>query len=221
MIPDPFARTVMLPIRVNAGVVEFFYGGALPALKDGTIADLVVPASALEDQRLLGPLSNRLDVPILPKGTRLIAGIRDCSKLPALPEKYRLDGLPLGFSGHAEIVLQDALVLRFRGTKRAILSSCKCLLPAFTRAEGTAGPDTADSINHAYSMLSTKYEITRRSHTGNVFHTVFYRAADKRGRRVWEPLDLLRQRHEAIIARRFKDLVKAGNEQVHSRETHG
>jgi hypothetical protein len=132
MIPDPFARTVVLPIRVRAGVVEFFHGGALPALKDGTIGDLVVPSFALEDQRLLAPLSNPLEIPILPKGTRLLAGLRNCDGLPALPETWRSDGLPPGFSGHAEIVLQTALELRFRGTKRAILNPCECQMPAWT-----------------------------------------------------------------------------------------
>ncbi len=212
MIPDPFARTVVLPVRVKAGMVEFYYGGALPALKDGTVGDLVVPSSALQDQELLAPLSNPLDVPILPKGTHLLAGLGGAAEPPSLPDEYCSDSLPLGFSGHAVIVLQESLELRFRGTKRAILKPCKCLLPALSQAGAGDGQDTATSVNHAYSMLSTAYETWRRSHTGNVFQMVFYCAADKHGRRVWEPLDFLRQRHEAIIATRFKDLVKAGTE---------
>jgi len=118
MIPDPFARTVVLPVRVIAGVVEFYYGGALPALKDGTIGDLVEPSSALQNWEILAPLSNSLDVPILAKGIHLLAGIRGRAETLSLSDEYRPASLPLGFAGYAVIVLQESLELRFRGTKR-------------------------------------------------------------------------------------------------------
>ncbi|MEO8329757.1 MAG: hypothetical protein ABI586_07135, partial [Candidatus Nanopelagicales bacterium] len=197
MIPDPFARTVVLPVRVRAGVVEFFYGGPLPALNDDAIGDLVGPAMALKDQQLLGPLSNHLDVPILPSGTHLLAGLRPEAECPELPSQYRSDVLLHGFSAYAEIILQQPLELRFRGTKRATLKSCECLVPAVAKMGGASKGSIADSINHAYSILSTLFETRRRAHTGNVFQIVFYRSAKADGRRVWEPLEVLRQRLEA------------------------
>lgn len=33
--PDPFAKTVKIPVRIKDGKVEFIYGGALPELKKG------------------------------------------------------------------------------------------------------------------------------------------------------------------------------------------
>jgi len=206
MIPETLARTIKLPIRVRSGVIEFFYGGPLPTLEEGAIGDLVVPALALKDQRLLGPLSNHLDVPVLPRGTRLLAGLRPDAELPELAKPFRLDRLPHGFAAFAEIILQESLVMRFRGTKRALLKPCRCRVPAVLGV-GHQKDDLADSINHAYSRLSTALETRRRSHTGNVFHVVFYRSADARGHRTWEPLELLRERVEAKTALRLRRLV--------------
>jgi hypothetical protein len=205
MIPDPLEKKVVLPVRFRSGFVEFFYGGPLPALQDGVIGDLVVPAFAVQDQRLLGPLSNHLDVPVLPKGTRLLAGLRPDTRLPDLERQLRKDRPQEGFPTYAEIILRESLELRLRGTKRAVLKSCRCQIPSLD--DGSSEDDWADSVNHAYSRLSMAFETQRRSHTGNVFQVVFYRSVDARRHRTWEPLEILRQRIEAKIALRFRQLA--------------
>ena len=57
-----------------------------------------------------------------------------------------------------------ALRLTLRGTKKPQLLSVKCDIPALGKV--------ANSLNHAYSLISEAYEIERISHIGNVFETV-------------------------------------------------
>lgn len=45
--------------------------------------------------------------------------------------------------------------------------SVKCDIPALGKV--------ANSLNHAYSLISEAYEIERISHIGNVFKKVYYR----------------------------------------------
>ncbi len=49
-------------------------------------------------------------------------------------------------------------------------------------------PEKADSLNHAFTLLSEKYEPWRKSHTGNVYSRMFFLAQDEK----WHPLDVLR-----------------------------
>jgi hypothetical protein len=45
----------------------------------------------------------------------------------------------------------------------------------------------AQSLNHAFTLLSTKFETERISHTGNVFAQVFFR-----GKMGWHALNEVR-----------------------------
>jgi hypothetical protein len=206
MIPDPLEKRVSLAVRIHSGGVELLDGEQLPAIKDGTIGELLVPAFAIKDERLLSHLSYRFDVEVLNAGTRLLAGLRPERTVPAISEAFRHDRLPMDFPAFAEIIIQKPLRLYARGAKRAMLQPCVCLIPALTEApNGTT--KSAVSVNHAYTLLSTAFETRRRSHTGNVFHTVFFRAADRRGNRTWEPLEMLRRRMEATFATRGQELT--------------
>lgn len=208
MIPDPIERTVVLPVRVRDGRVEFFYGGPLPALEEDTIGDLVVPAFSLKNQALLGPLSNHLDVPILPAGTRLMAGLRPDRHLREISPQFRSDRFPQDFTAFAEITLKQSLELRSRGTKRAALNPCMCHIPVLNVAD-KSDDGLAKSVNHAYTRLSERFETYRRSHTGNVFQAVFFRDVDPDRGRSWAPLEILRRRIEAKIEQRFRSLAGA------------
>jgi hypothetical protein len=57
------------------------------------------------------------------------------------------------------------LQLRIRTGKDATLVDCECEIPAINA--------TAKSVNEAYTRISTNFEPSRRSHTGNVFNCVF------------------------------------------------
>ena len=206
MIPDPYEKKVVIPVRIRNGVVESYYAGKLPALEENAVGELVLPFNALKDRTLVGPLGNHLDVPFLPRWTRLFAGLNPSEALPAVGARYNEDVWPTGFRGFAEIVLLEALELRLRGSKRAMLKPCKCRIPALGRQAWCDGK--AESVNHAYTVLSEKFEPQRVSHTGNVFDRVFYRSADVKGRRVWEPLRTLRDRIEPKLAIRLDHLIK-------------
>jgi hypothetical protein len=199
MIPDPLEKRVSLTVRIHSGGIELLGGEQLPAIKDGTIAELLVPAFAIKDERLLSHLSHRLDVEVLNAGTRLLAGLRPERTLPAISEAFRHDRLPMDFPAFAEMIIQRPLRLYARGARRAMLQPCLCLIPALVAGADGMG-ESAVSVNHAYTLLSTAFETQRRSHTGNVFQTVFFRAADRRGNRMWEPLETLRRRMEAKFA---------------------
>jgi hypothetical protein len=209
MIPDPVEKRVVLPVRCRAGAIEFFYGGPLPTLEEGTIGELVVPMFALKNQSLLSALNGPSDVELFPERTTLLAGLRPEREIPLLPEPFRDDKLPLGFHGFAEIVLQQPLVLRLRGTKRAVLKPCICRMPALPQSSAEESY-VAESVNHAYTLLSTAFETHRRSHTGNVFQTVFFRVTNALGPPMWQPLEDLRQQYETEFASRVRGLVNGG-----------
>ena len=58
---------------------------------------------------------------------------------------------------------------------------------------------TAISLNHAFTLLSERYETQRISHTGSAYSRVFYQEADGR----WYPLADLREGVLASVERRF------------------
>ena len=208
MIPDALAKTVLLPVRIRDGKVEYFYGGELPSLRDGTIADLVVPAYALVNQQLIGALANELAFSVLPKRSRLLVGLKPEPAGAPLIDRVGKDQMPHEFGWFAEVILEEQLGMRFRGTKRAILEPCTCLVPALNGAD--AAPYVAESLNHAYTKLSERFEQYRRSHTGNAFQVVFYRGVGSSRERSWEPLETLRRRFERKIEQRFRTLANSG-----------
>lgn len=165
---------VRVPVHVtDEGSLAFYYGGPLPKLRAGTIADLVVPAHAFEVPYQLELLQRTDKVEVLAKGALLAVHIseRSLAKLDAslLPHVHPLEGnhptLPAG--GHwVRAVLQDPLLASIRGAQVAELTACRVCIPALER--------TVASVNEAYTRISEVFESHRRSHTGNVFEKVCY-----------------------------------------------
>ena len=171
MIPDPFEKTVCIPIKFHNGKIEFLYGGPIPELDEGTIGDLVVPEYCLSDKEKLKILSKENVIELLPEGSRLMVSINpkhslnnNNSKLLYL-NKHNTHPPHQGYL--AEIILSQPLFLKLRGTKSAVLKECECTIPALPK-------ENVKSVNHAYSLLSSKFETTRLSHTGNVFDKVYF-----------------------------------------------
>jgi hypothetical protein len=79
-----------------------------------------------------------------------------------------------------EVALKANLSLQVRGDQEARLSPCLCTIPALRHE--------AESLNHAFTLISEAYETKRRSHSGNVFERAY--AQDERGN--WQKLDELR-----------------------------
>jgi hypothetical protein len=152
--------------------------GRLPALKDGTLGDLTVPAEAFEDPNVAIRLSAESKEPFLNAETLLIAHINPQSAPIALLAKVAPSAS--GFLGTGvEFLLKEEQQVLNRGTKNSVLLHCRCYIPSLETE--------AKSINHAYSLISQAYEPHRISHTGNVFSKVFYKDGP-----VWKPLEALR-----------------------------
>lgn len=121
-----------------------------------------------------------------------------------LIDRVGKDRMPFEFGWFAEALLQEPLEMRFRGTKRAVLAPCSCAVPAL---DGVDAPLMAESLNHAYTKLSERFEPYRRSHTGNAFQLVFYLGVGADREHSWEPLETLRKRFERKIEQRFRTLA--------------
>jgi hypothetical protein len=72
------------------------------------------------------------------------------------------------------------LKLQVRGDQEARLCPCVCAIPSLDKK--------AQSLNHAFTLISEAYETLRRSHSGNVFERVY--AQDKTNK--WVSLDEIR-----------------------------
>ena len=194
-IPDPYERTVKVPVMFVDGVPKPYFGGSWPAIKEGTIGELVLPAWSFVRPQDAVLLSAPLTAPILSKGEELLVALNASAHGDDLLQSRDLPILPT-FRRFAKIRLEDELRLTLRGTKKASLDSCRCLLPALDK--------TVDSLNEAYTQLSIHYEPHRRSHTGNVFRHFFFRSKDRAGKAIWQPLDRKRQAIETKLTRRFQ-----------------
>lgn len=192
MLHDPLEKTVKIPVRIVDGKPVFFYGGDLPKLKEGAIGDLVLPSYAVLDKDKLLHLEEEQECDFLPKGTRLLANVRREVRSAYLIVNDGQKDLPWGIAGgFVEFFLEEDLKMKMRGTKKPVLLPCPCSSPALD--------EQAISVNHAYTLISTKFEPERKSHTGNVFNKVFFKAQNGH----WRALDDLRQSIEADFEQRF------------------
>ena len=71
----------------------------------------------------------------------------------------------LGKGFGVEFELRNDLYLRVRSSKSSLLVECDCRIPSLMF--------DAQSVSEAYARISTEFEPSRRSHTGNVFNCVF------------------------------------------------
>jgi hypothetical protein len=186
MIPDPYRKTLRVPVRFKNGQWELFHGGNLPRIKEGTVADLVIEAHSFEDTREARLLEVDETVTILGKGATLMARISldYCDHVSGLIELLKVEP-PLALrASFLEIQLKDDLTMNLTLGKQARLNDCPCLLPTLQIE--------ARSLNHAYTLGSRHYETRRRSNGGSVFLCVYF---EDNG--VWRPLASLRTEYEA------------------------
>jgi hypothetical protein len=204
-IGDKTKKTVRILVQFRPGSILRSDGTPLPIIRDGTIANLVLPASALADEAERQKLEEESAKELLPAKTSVFVGLnptgttkedRDllilasdlkCGPDPRAPKTP--SGVPQaprtligrGYDRFAEVVLKEPLILRIRGDKKPSLEECKCCIPVL-RTE-------ARSLNHAFTLLSVAFEAERISHTGNVFARGFCRCAKSKD---WRSLNELR-----------------------------
>jgi hypothetical protein len=201
-IPDTLEKKVQIPVSIVDGQVVSFYGGPLPALREGTMGELVVPVYSVSDRKWLEVLDGQTKQVIAGVGEALWVQV-NVPALSKIDEKLKkhlvADERPLQLVAgryQVKILLLADLVLRQPGTKRALLLPCDCEIPALD--------GVASSLNEAYTRISQAYEVQRRGHTGNVFHKVFCTEWFD-GREWLVSLDTKRNRMEAEYE---KELVK-------------
>ncbi len=201
---DPsWTEKLTLPVRRVGERWEFFYGGDVPVAQ-GSFGELTISAAALADEKFRQTVSKQMRVKILDEGATLVAALSDrqCSDADRRWPWDRMHDVPIGTTRFVPVSIgpliprskrqdeadttlprRDAgLWLRLRGLSRCELECSSVNMPA------GFDPGTATSLNHAFTLLSTRYETHRISHTGNVYAHFFYQ--DKDGR--WYPLDDLR-----------------------------
>lgn len=204
--PD-WTEKVTVPVKRVGETWEFFYGGDVP-VRDGTLGELTIDASAIHDETFLRRVTTEATFKILDEKTPLLVALSDRSRHggrvgPWPPDKEYPLSLPLGTTRLARITLgppkskvstatnaqqpllpeNGGLWLRLKGLEKCELASSTILMP-----DGFPTP-TAASLNHAFTLLSREYEKHRISNTGNVYTRVFYQDRDK----CWYPLDDLRR----------------------------
>lgn len=198
---DNWTEKVTVPIKKVAGKWEFFYGGEVP-VRDGAMADITLNTQDINDERFKARVTKELRVRVLDEGTRLLVALSDhACRMSEQLRKFAY-GPPPGATRAVEIRLgplkqknkekqmeihevveSGGLWLKVKGLERCELQASTVLMP-----DGL-GVKTAVSLNHAFTLLSEKYETHRLSHTGNVYERIFYREHNDR----WYPLNDLRQ----------------------------
>lgn len=212
------ARKLTLPVKMVNGQWEFLLGGAVP-VKDGTVAELTVPMDRITDAEFAKRVTAESTVKVLSAGTKLYVALSDRASAlqPAdMFERIEIDYqyLPRGYSRFLAITIgpptdqqakqrglfeeekEGGLFLRQIGLDRTEILSSSIKLP-----EGF-DPPFAQSLNHAFTLLSERYETHRLSHTGNVYTSMYYLESNGR----WYPLDLLR---EGIRADAERQVIQA------------
>lgn len=196
MFHDALEKTVKIPVKIVDGKPVFFYGGDLPKLREGAIGDLILPAYAVIDKDNLEKLEQEQTRDLLPEGSLLLVNIKSDVSSKYILTHGSNDDLPKSASGDfVELYLKTDLKMKMRGTKTPVLSNCACFVPALENPE-----ETPISLNHAFTLISTKFETKRLSHTGNVFTKLYF----KTEKGIWSQLDNLRKSVEADFEQRFQ-----------------
>lgn len=199
---DPnWTEQITIPVKRIGDRWEFFYGGDVP-VKEGTLGQLKIDADALEDWKFRDRLTQQAMVRILDEGATLLVALSDHTYSALnLWGEFPM-GVPLGATRVLAVqigpvrekkkpknknlpVLEEkgGLWLSVKGLDQCVLQSSTIKLPA------DFGGAVALSLNHAFTLLSERYEKHRIAHTGNVYERVFYQDKDL----CWYPLKDLRQ----------------------------
>lgn len=196
-------KKITLPVKRVGDRWEFFYGGDIPVV-DGVQASLTISTHQITDEQFLARVNQDVRVKVLNQGASLLIALTDKNDnqssgrkwhgtLPAglPPGTTRLEEVFLGerrgqssrtLNGEVDTDQHGGLWLRIRGLNKSELFSGSIVLP-----EGLEERN-AISLNHAFTLLSKKYETHRLSNTGNVYTHVFYQENNSR----WYPLSDLR-----------------------------
>lgn len=221
---------IRIPVKLVNGHWEYFYGGGLP-VKDGTVGDLVVDRSSIEDKKFLANLKRISKHKILEFGVSLLVAVT-VKRPQDIKQKLKGYLLPTGSTGPK---LGDAYYRTPRSDdtrfveisigepterqkshdpneKGGVWLHVEGLIPKGVSSSTIVLPEgvwsrPADSLNHAFTLLSEQYEPWRKSHTGNIYDRMLYQESNGK----WYPLNVLR---DAAIARDEHQFIRSQWEQI-------
>ena len=167
---DGNQNTLRLGVRFDGSSLVLLDGSALPRLRTGAFAELLLDAGVIADAAARARFTHDDLVQLLEKDTPVFLGVS-----PNVIEDPKQDGLirnPQGMGLQTEywlveVRLDQGLCIRIRGDQEARLEKCRCFIPALN--------EKASSVNHAFTIVSEAYERKRLSHTGNVFERAYAR----------------------------------------------
>lgn len=183
------ASTLTITVRIQGSEIRQYDGSPLPKLSD-CIGELTIPAFAVAEEEDRAVLADEVSVEILKAGSIVRCRISPSPNDNSVPPDavfHQIPGQQL-FGAFVEVVLEEPLVLRTRGGKRATLGQVACRIPAI-------GDRLCQSLNEAYRVISERFEPFRRSHSGNVFQEMWWQD-DMAG--TWAELDVLRSDYEVV-----------------------
>ena len=197
-------NTVRVPVKWVNGHWELPYGGGVP-VKDGARGELRLDASHIADEQFLAAVTKTSKIKILDERVELRVALT--IKLPLGSEHWKAL-LPARDTAHissSKISLNSQFVsiwlggpgpaqekrgetcgglwLSLEGMEPRDLESGTVVLP------NVGNLDHADSLNHAFTLLSEQFEPWRKAHTGSIYKRMFYKDGQ-----FWYPLDTLRRR---------------------------
>lgn len=166
---DRFERTVSIPIKFENGNIICADGNPIPKLSETTYGELIIPSIYLEEKEDIEKYQQQ-DVKIFfYEQENLYVELNP----KYIPQNKKSDNNLISYNGklYTHIILREDLRIYSRYRKKAKLKPCKCFIPALNT--------DAESLNHAYTLISENYEINRRSHTGNVFNFCYFKTDGK------------------------------------------
>lgn len=161
---DRFESTITISVRIEDEKILRENGQPLPKLSVPTYGDLVIPSIFLKDVEDKIKFREKEKKKVFTKEKELFFEMNpnyfsnnknNDAHLINIKKKHFVN-----------VILKEDLYLTARYQKKAKFDPCKCYIPCINK--------DADSLNHAYTLISQEYESKRRSHTGNVFNNGYY-----------------------------------------------
>jgi hypothetical protein len=219
---------VRIPVKQVNGDWEFFYGGKVPAF-DGTVGELLISRDSIGDSRFFSLLNRKTTHKVLDVGTELLVAltVRPNVSLGEGLEQHLVERNSVSLSNayfnllrssdtrFVRVSIGEPTILQ---TRRGLFGDGdiwltvqgmqpKGIITSRIIVPGEVSDVPLDSLNHAFTRLSERYEPWRKSHTGNIYDRVLYQEANG----CWHPLNVLR---DAALAKEEHELVRAQWKQI-------
>lgn len=184
--------TLKIPVQYINGAWEMVYGGNIP-VREGATGVLQLQEDQITDTELTSILKRKQVIEILKPNTSLMIAVSPSENLPQELKKhlsYIKNGFYqtnlLGPNDQFIEVMSGGLSLVLEGLNPKGIVSGTVLLPSIEHQKEFSR--TANSLNHALTILSEIYETERISHTGSIYKRVFYKDTND----CWYPIEDLR-----------------------------